>query len=398
MITLIRMGRCYSPGAMRRWTIRIAAALLLVAAGVALRLTVFAPAAVPVRAARVGWGRVEETVANSRAGTVKARRRAQLSPEIGGRVIAVPHREGERVAAGEVVLRLDPSVYEARLALARREVAAAEAGRSQACLGAQRAARERDRLARLAAQGIVSPDAFDAATTSAATSAAACVAARAGVEQGRASVDVAQRQLNQTVLRAPFPGVVASVATEVGEFTTPSPPGLPIPAIIDILDPASLYVSAPMDEVDSARIQAGQPARVTLDAYRGRNFAGRVLRVAPYVLDREEQNRTMAIEVTIAVPAGVRLLPGTSADVEVILAARSRALRIPSAALLEGSRVLRVEGGRLALRPVRAGTRNWDWTEVRDGLAPGDLVVVSLDRPEVREGARVRVVQIQAAS
>ncbi|HVT61821.1 MAG TPA: efflux RND transporter periplasmic adaptor subunit [Thermoanaerobaculia bacterium] len=383
---------------MRRWGVRIAVVLLLVAIGAALRLTLFAPQAVPVRVVRVGRGRVEETVSNSRAGTVKARRRAQLSPEIGGRVIEVPHREGARVAAGEVVLRLDPRVPEARLVQAQREVAAAAAQRSQACLGAERAARERDRQSRLAAQGIVSTDAFDAATTAAATAAAACLAARAGVEQSRAAVEVARRQLDQTVLRAPFAGVVARVATEVGEFTTPSPPGLPIPPILDILDPGSLYVSAPMDEVDSARIAPGQAARVSLDAYRGRSFGGRVRRVAPYVLDREEQNRTMEIEVSIAVPPGVRLLPGTSADVEVILAVHEGALRVPSAALLEGGKVLRVEGDRLALREPRIGIKNWDWTEVLGGLAADDRVVVSLDRPEVKDGARVRVVGIGAGA
>jgi HlyD family secretion protein len=84
-------------------------------------------------------------------------------------------------------------------------------------------------------------------------------------------------------------------------------------------------------------------------------------------------------------------LPGTSADVEVILKAREGVLRIPSYALLEGSRVLVVRGGRLAAQPARAGLKNWQFVEVVDGLAAGDAVAVSLDRADVKEGARVSI-------
>jgi HlyD family secretion protein len=376
---------------MRRWGVRIGILLILAAIGVALRLTLWAPQAIPVRVAAVGRGTVEETVSNSRAGTVKARLRSQLSPEIGGRVLALPHREGERVAAGEVVLQLDDSVLRARLDQARRELASAVAQRAQACANADLAAREHGRLARLAREGVISVDALDQAANSAVTAAAGCRAARAGVEQGQAAVDVAQRLEYQTVLRAPFAGVIATLSVELGEFVTPAPPGVPIPPVVDVLDPASIYISAPMDEVDSSRIRPGQPARVTLDAYRGRIFPGRVRRIAPFAVDREEQNRTVEIEVELSAPPGVRLLPGISADVEVIVATRPGVLRLPSAALLEGNRVLRVEGDLLAQRPVRIGLKNWDWAEVLSGLAAGDRVVTSLDRPEVKAGARVKV-------
>ena len=383
---------------MRRWWIRIGVVLALVAVAFALRRTVLAPKPIEVQATPVGRGRVEETVTNSRAGTVKARRRAQISPEVGGRAVEIPHREGARVQKGDLLLRLDTDVLEARTSLARRELQAVQAQREQACTNAERSRRELSRISKLAQEGIVSADLLDQAQTSAETSAAACRAARASVEQAQASVELSARQTGQMVIRAPFAGVIADVSIEVGEYTTPSPPGMPIPPVLDLIDPESVYVSAPMDEVDSSRIQVGQPARITVDSYPGRTFPGRVLRIAPYVLDREEQNRTVEIEAGFdGLPEGVRLLPGTSADVEVLLEERDGALRVPTPALLEGNRVLVVENGRLVERQLEIGLKNWDWTEVRSGVSAGDLVVTSLDRPEVKAGAEVQVTQGEAS-
>jgi HlyD family secretion protein len=339
-------------------------------------------------------GRVEETVTNSRAGTVRARRRARMSPEIGGRIVEIPHREGERVEPGEVVLRLEDDVYRARLGLAERDLDSAAAERERACVAALRAGRERQRIGQLAADGIASTAQLDQVASQAEAAAAACRAAEAGVERGRAAVELAATELSKTVLRAPFAGVVADLEVELGEWTTPSPPALPVPPVLDLIDLSSLYVSAPMDEVDSARIAPDQPVRVTVDSHRDRSFDGRVARVAPYVLDVQEQNRTVEVEVELAEPGtSAILLPGTSADVEIILEAREGALRVPASALLEGDRVLVLEDGLLAERRLEVGLRNWDFVEVVSGLAAGDRVVTSLDRPEVVAGARATVAQ-----
>src|SRR5215210_11619 len=380
---------------MRRWTIRIGVVVALVAIVFALRRTVLKPEPLEVRAIAAARGQVEESFTNSRAGTIKAERRAQISPEVGGRAVDIPHREGGRVAKGDVLLRLDPNVLEGRVTLSRRELQAAAAQRDQACTNAERSRRELARLSRLAKEGIISTDVLDQVQTAVETTKSACQAAQAGVAQAQASIDLQGRQLGLTVIRAPFSGIIADLSIEVGEYTTPSPPGMPIPPVSDLIDPESVYVSAPMDEVDSARIQPGQPVRISVDSYPGRTFPGTVRRIAPYVLDREEQNRTVEIEAGFdGLPAGMRLLPGTSADVEVILETRENVLRVPTPALLEGNRVLIVENGVLVEKKLTIGLKNWDWTEVRAGLAPGDQVVTSLDRPEVKAGAEVRIGQV----
>ena len=383
---------------MKRWLRRAAIPVGIVILIGLLRFTVFAPEPIPVDVVTVATGPVEETVTNSQAGTVRARKRAKLSPEFGGTVIAIPFREGQPVTKGAAVLRLDDQLQRAELALAEREIETADAQQRQACLAAERAARERERIARLAEDEIASQDFLDEATTEADRAVAACEAAAANVERARAAVLLARTKVEKTVLRAPFDGIVADLTTEVGEWASPSPPALPIPPVVDILDPDSMYMSFPMDEVDSAQIAPEQPARVTVDSYRGQNFSAKVVRVAPYVLDVEAQNRTMEIEVELDdVKVSRRLLPGTSADVEVILQERKGALRIPTQALLEGNRVLLVENGVLVARDVETGLSNWDYTEVVSGLDAGDEVVISLDRPEVQVGAPVVVEVSQGA-
>lgn len=372
-----------------RWLLIVA---LLSGAAVALRLTVFRPEPVPVTVYRVEVGRVEETVTNSRAGAVRTRRRATLGPEIGGRVVALPVREGERVGQGQILLRLADDELRAQLGLQERSLEAAVAAEREACQAADLAARELRRAEQLAADGLLPQGQLDQARSQKERTAAACEAARAGVGRARAAVDLARVHLAKTVLRAPFPGIVAQLRTEIGEWITPAPPGVPVPPVIDLIDDRAIYVSAPLDEVDVARVRPGLRARITLDAYPGRAFSGRVVRVAPYVTDLQGQSRTFDVEVEFDDAEFARSLkPGTSADVEIVLEARDRVLRVPSYALVEGRRVLVVRDSVLVEVPVRTGLRNWEFTEITDGLAPGDPVVVSLDRVEVRAGARVRV-------
>jgi HlyD family secretion protein len=374
---------------MVRWLKRLAVVAAIVAVGIALRLTVFRPPPVPVTLQRVGRGTVEETVSNSKAGTVTARRRAKISPAIGGQVEFIGPREGAPVHAGDVLLRINDRDLRANLTLARQEVISADATAREACFTATQASRDLDRNEKLRDDRIVSDDILERLRSQRDAAAARCEAARAATERARAAVSLADANLDKTILRAPFDGIVADLKAELGEWVSPSPPALPIPPVYDIIDPTSIYVSAPIDEVDAGRVARGQPARVTLDPFPGKSFTATVVRVAPYVLDIEQQNRTLEIEVEFEDAAFSRtLLPGTSADVEVILKAAEGVLRIPSYALMEGDRVLVLDGGRLHTREVEVGLRNWEYAEVSGGLSEKEAVVVSLDRAEVKEGAR----------
>ena len=365
---------------------------ILGGSGILLRYTVFRPALVPVTVYAVETGRVEDTVVNSRAGTVQSRHRARISPGIAGLVVEIAVREGARVKQGDVLLRLDDSELRARVNLARRSLEAAQALAEQARLELELARYVAQRTERLVRDSVVSDTAAEQDRTRALTAEAARLAAEAKVREAQASIETAQASLDKTVIKAPFDGVVLDVTTEVGEWISPSPPGVFIPPVVDLIDPNTLYLEAPIDEADTARIRVGLPARITLDAFRGQSFTGTVSYVSSFVETRQEQNRTLRVEAgfeSAQLPAN--LLAGLSADLEVILDAREQALRIPTYALLEGGRVLLVQAGRLVERPVTTGLRNWSFTEITAGLSAGQEVVVSLDRAEVKAGARVTV-------
>jgi HlyD family secretion protein len=381
------------PGAVWRRRARPLVVILLVAGAIAtLRLTVLAPQPVRVKVAVVARGAVEETITNTRAGTVKTRRRARLSPETGGRVIALPHREGDRVERGALLLRLDSSIQKAQVDLAREDVRAAGARVEEACLAADLAATELARVLELRAGGIASQQSADRLTSERDRAQASCRAAAAALDQARARRRLTGADQARTDLLAPFAGIVAEVNTELGEWITPAPPGIPIPPVVEMLDPTTLYVAAPIDEMDAERVKLGQEVRLSVDSRRGEHFPGRLVRVAPYVQDVLEQNRTVEVEAEFTdLRVADSLLPGTSADVEVIVSRRQDVAQIPTGAIAQGETVLVVDGSRLVERRVKPGLRNWRTTEILDGLAEGERVVVVRDSPDIKAGARVVV-------
>ena len=366
------------------------ALVLLVAAAAAAAWRATRPEPVAVALAAADSGRVEATVANTRAGSVSACRRSKLAPPLGGRIERLTVREGDRVKKGQVLLELWHEDLSARERVAREQQQTARAQVREACQVAANAAREAARARSLREKNFVSEERVDRAESEAKARQAGCEAARAKVQEAEARIAAARADTTRTVVRAPFDGIVAEVNGEVGEFLTPSPPGIPTLPAVDLIDDSCLYVSAPIDEVDAARLKVGMAARVTLDAYRGKHFEGRLRRIAPYVLALEKQARTVEVEVEFENPGEARhLLVGYSADVESVTERRDPATRIPTASLLPGKRVLVLGAdGVLEERSVSTGVSNWEFTEVTAGLASGDKVVTSLERAGVRAGAR----------
>ncbi|WP_300088305.1 efflux RND transporter periplasmic adaptor subunit [uncultured Nitrosomonas sp.] len=364
-------------------------ALVIAAAGLTTwYLTRSTPRAVELTT--VSHGIVEATVVNTRAGTVKACRRAKLSPAAGGQVITLKIREGDRVKEGQMLLELWNTDLQAQFDLANQQLATAEGKQREACILAGNAQRESTRTQQLVKQGFVSSQRADDADATAKARHAACTAAAADVKRARAQIAVSQANLERTRLVAPFSGVIAQITGELGEYVTPSPPGIPTPPAVDLIDDSCLYVSAPMDEVDAPRIRPGQEARITLDALPGQVFSGKIRRIAPYVTEIEKQARTVDVEAEFANPDQAALLVGYSADIEAIIDRRENVLRVPTQVIRQDNKVwMLTQGDRIGERILKTGLANWAFTEVLEGLSEGDQVLLSSEGGEVKEGMQV---------
>ncbi|MBX3684952.1 MAG: efflux RND transporter periplasmic adaptor subunit [Rhodocyclaceae bacterium] len=350
------------------------------------------PKPVSVVLATVGKGVVEATVANTRAGEVESCRRARLAPLQGGRIDFIGVEEGDRVRQGQVLMRLWNEDQQAQEAVSDAQRTSSEKRVAEVCTLAANAARDARRQMDLKARGFVSASAAERAQADADSRAAACATARADVLSASARIQANRAEQRRSVLRAPFDGTIAKITGKLGEYATPSPPGVATPPAIDLIDESCLYVRAPMDEVDAPKIQPGQTVRVTIDALPGKVFAARVKRIAPYVAAVEKQARTVDVDVDFVAPEAARgLLVGYSADAEVILEVRPEVLRVPTAALREGNTVLRLGSDEvLEVRAVQTGIANWEFTEITAGLEAGDRIVTSLEREGVGPGVAAR--------
>jgi HlyD family secretion protein len=337
-------------------------------------------------------GTVEKTVSNTRAGTVEACRRSKLSMPVGGRVDELLVDEGDRVESGQVLLTLWNKDRRAMQAQASAQLLVAQQNAKKICVEAENAAREAKRLETLHERKLASKEATELGRTRAQGGGFACEAAGDEAKVAQANLELNNALLEETFLRAPFAGIVAEINGEVGEYVTPSPPGVATPPAVDLIDYSCMYVTAPIDEVDAGELRKGLPARVNLDAFRGENFPGTLNRIAPYVLDLEKQARTVEIDVLFNDEAvRERLLVGYSADIDIILETHADVLRVPTEAVMENDEVYRFnrDSGTLELVSIEVGLRNWNFTEVTGGLQGGDEIVLSLDVPGLADGLAV---------
>ena len=351
------------------------------------------PKPIEVDVYTVEQGEVKATVSNTRVGTIKACRRAYLAPATGGQVAKLHVKEGDQVKQGQLLLEVWNDDLKQQVSLKRAEISANKAAAEQACQLGANAQRDALRISRLYKdKHFASEEMMDEKVSAAKAQQAACKAAKDRIVVSERSLDAAQAAVERTLLVAPFDGTVAEINAELGEYVTPSPPGIPTLPAIDLMDISCLYVSAPIDEVDAPKIKTGMTACVSLDAFAEKRCSGTVSRIAPYVLEKEKQARTVEVEVKLTDPKDLKeLLPGYSADIEVLIASKPQATRIPAEAVMENNRVLLIKAdGRLEERTFKPGLTNWNTVEVVSGLNVGDKIVKSTGQDGVVAGALVK--------
>lgn len=312
-----------------------------------------APPAMPVKvvAAKMAPA-IDEAVA---VGTLRADEAVTIRPEIAGRVVELKFNEGQAVARGSLLVKLD----QAELA------AVAASSRAQLRLEAQKVERSED----LHKRGFISQQGLDDQKTS--------------LARARAKLAEDEARLAKTEMRASFAGVAGLRQVSEGQYVAA---GTDI-ARLEKIDQLKLDFRVP--EAYLARLRAGQPVQVKVDSYAGETFNGTVYAIEPAV---DEQTRTVVMRARVQ-NAGLRLRPGMFARVNVRLGSRDQAIWIPEAAIVpkgKDSFVFRVRDDKVEIIKVDTGIRKVGEVEIVKGVNAGDLVVTEgLQR--IGPGSAVRV-------
>jgi len=311
-------------------------------------------------------------------GTIKPQIGAEVrvGSRISGRVRRLAANIGDLVRRGQVIAELETEELEALVAERRAELAVAEAALASAEATTQLAAAELSRQQQLELRGVASRAEADVARERHAVAVAQQGSAVADLARARAALDQTLVQRSFATLHAPIGGVVASVTTQKGETIAA---GLNAPTFLTIVDLGRLQVDTYVDEVDIGKVQVGQRATFTVDAFPARDFTGLVAAIYPTATIQDNVVKYIAA-VRIDSAGGV-LRPEMTANVRIALEARE-VLAVPVRAVrrVEGRSVVYVvEAGRGAERGVRTGWRDGAWVEITEGLEPGERVL--LDPP-----------------
>lgn len=330
-------------------------------------------------------------------GYVVARTKASVSSKVAGRLAFLGVEEGDRVAAGAVLARLEAAEYEAAVRQAASEVLTAEAARYEVEAQVAQARRALARAQALRRDSMVAEEALEDAVTALDVAGARLRAAEARIAAAREAHAAARAALENTVIRAPFAGTVLRKDAEVGEVVAPAVAGggLTRGAVVTMADLSTLEVEADVNEAYIAGIRRDQPAGIVLDAYPTESFPGRVRQIVPTA---DRQKATVLVRVAID-SQDARILPEMGARVVFLgpedaaspAAASPSRVYVPAAAVRsEGGKdvVWIVVDGRARRREIEAGPVTGEEREVRHGLSGGETLI--LDPPEgLAEGARV---------
>lgn len=384
---------------MKRFILPISATLLIAAGLAFAALSARGGDAPPqLTTAVVSRGSILSTV--SATGTLEAVTTVQVGSEVSGRVDALLADFNSIVRKGQVIARLDPSLYQSAVEQARANLVRAEADRERLRVSAADAAARLERARALAERQLIPASDLDTAEVTLRSLEAQVRSAGAQVQQAAASLKQADVNLAKTVIVSPISGIVVARSVDVGQTVAAS---MQAPTLFVIAaDLSQMQLKASVDESDVGKIAAGQRVTFTVDAYSGDTFAGAVeqVRLSPTV----EQNVVTYAAIISAPNASLKLRPGMTANATVEVARREEVLRVPAAALSlrPSADVLKAlgaadtpaaggratsgvwveEGTTIRRVNVRAGVTDGTWTEILDGpLADGARVVTRIASP-----------------
>jgi RND family efflux transporter MFP subunit len=303
------------------------------------------------------------------SGTVRPFTQAMVKSKVGGEVAQLHVREGERVAAGQILVSIDTADLKAR-----HESQLAMVAEARAKLDLARKAEQNNR--QLLAKNFISQNAFD-------SSVSGLEVAESNLKSATAQSAISQKALADAQVRAPFAGIVAKRAVNIGEKVSVDAP------LVHLVDLSRMELEAPVPVSDIPSVKVGQEIAFKVDGFDAREFKGRVERINPAA---EAGSRSISIFVTLLNPDGA-LKGGMFANGTLAAASRSAVNAIPLAAMItEGgqSYVLAVENGKVERKPITPGVKSVElgYIEVREGLTAG-VQVLTVKADGLKHGSRV---------
>jgi membrane fusion protein (multidrug efflux system) len=317
------------------------------------------PPAMPVKAAAARIAPAVDEV--GAVGTLRADEAVTIRPEIAGRVVQFHFNEGQAVARGAVLVKLDQSELGAVVASSRAQLKWEE--------------QRMDRAEDMRTKGFISQQGLDDQKTN--------------LARAKAKLAEDEARLAKTEMRASFAGIAGLRQVSEGQYVAA---GTDI-VRLEKIDQLKLDFRVP--EAFIGKLKAGQPLKVQVDAYPGRSFAGNIYAIEPGV---DEQTRTILLRARVVNP-DLKLRPGMFGRVQVQLGVREKAIWVPEEAIVprgQDSYVFRVAGAKAELVRVQTGARKVGEVEIVKGLAAGDLVVTE-GTQKIGPGSAVSVMEKEAA-
>ena len=400
LLSQLRIDRAGQPTRSRLpWLIAIVVVLAAAAGGLWIARERLSVPAVRTAVAREAGPASGPASVLDATGYVTARRQATVSAKITGKVIEVNIEEGQRVEEGEVLARLDDTETRAQLALAQAQLTAARSQLAEWQTMLAQAERDYVRQQELARRELVSAQSLDAAMAQREMFKARLGAATQQVGVATESVRVAQVQLDNTVIRAPFGGVIVAKAAQPGEMISPisAGGGFTRTGIGTIVDMDSLEIQVDVNESFINRVTPDQPVEAILNAYPDWKIPGSVIAIIPSA-DRSKAT----VKVRIAIRSkDARIVPDMGIRVG-FLGARPASAPPPAAGVLVPADAIRGEGaaaavfvyadGRVERRAVTLGRTLGGNREVLGGVRDGERVVLA-PAPSLQHGARVKLAE-----
>ncbi len=404
LLNQLRIDRGSVPAPSGRGRLWLAiAALAVAAAGIAVWWWT-RPGAIPVHvvaaAAIAGEGAAAAGSILDASGYVVARRQATVASKITAKMVELDIEEGDHVKAGQIIAKLDDTNIRAALNQATAQLDFAKAGLAETQVNLTNAERDYERQKSLVQKHFVSQAAVDNAQTSVDALRAQLATQRSNVEVVGRAVSVAERNLDDTVVRAPFTGIVTVKAAQPGEMVSPvsAGGGFTRTGIGTIVDMDSLEIQVDVNENFINRVQTGQRATAKLNAYPDWQIPAHVIAVIP-TADRSKGTVTVRIALD---QRDARILPEMGVRVSFLADSPQDAGTKPAAGVtlpgnaVQGSgttgTVFVVHDTTLERRAVRLGAGSSDSITILSGLSAGERVAVG-DFTQLKDGAKVRVEQ-----